>query len=268
MFIIEIIADQQQFSYYTGRSLFYQQISKTKDNSRVQHQVAVSPSPSSSSSSSQSSPQSSYSTSSGSNHDSPSQRRRITQKDQLEQVNGFLHSTNHFINTEQSFKHSNREYIDGFNQSGLFSLSRHPNFLAECSLWWIYSGYCFFYIFEYFKPQFNVFLTAADGKLIDYFSFHNAEHLLNILIGSLNNFYTTLIIDHNWYQLVRHPLFIFLGPIFLTLIFLGSTPLTEEISSKKYKNYSKYQQLVPRLIPNPFSVGQKVVDYLFNRSPL
>ena len=39
------------------------------------------------------------------------------------------------------------------------------------------------------------------------------------------------------------------GPIVLTFVFLGSTPLTEGISASKYPEYAGYQKRVSRLIP-------------------
>lgn len=39
------------------------------------------------------------------------------------------------------------------------------------------------------------------------------------------------------------------GAVLLVLLFLGSTQLTESISSRKYPNYKLYQQRVPRFIP-------------------
>jgi steroid 5-alpha reductase family enzyme len=43
------------------------------------------------------------------------------------------------------------------------------------------------------------------------------------------------------------------GPILLVLIFIGSSQLTESISSKKYPDYAVYQKAVPRFIPRIFN---------------
>lgn len=43
--------------------------------------------------------------------------------------------------------------------------------------------------------------------------------------------------------------FSIIGPILLNLLFLGSTNLTEKISSEKYPSYLKYQQSVSRIVP-------------------
>jgi steroid 5-alpha reductase family enzyme len=42
------------------------------------------------------------------------------------------------------------------------------------------------------------------------------------------------------------------GPVFLVLIFIGSSRLTENISSKKYPEYAVYQKEVPKFIPRLF----------------
>jgi steroid 5-alpha reductase family enzyme len=43
------------------------------------------------------------------------------------------------------------------------------------------------------------------------------------------------------------------GPVLLVLIFIGSSQLTENISSKKYPEYAVYQKKVPKFIPRIFS---------------
>ena len=42
------------------------------------------------------------------------------------------------------------------------------------------------------------------------------------------------------------------GVILLIMLFQGSSVLTENISSKKYPDYTLYQKYVPRFVPNPF----------------
>jgi steroid 5-alpha reductase family enzyme len=43
------------------------------------------------------------------------------------------------------------------------------------------------------------------------------------------------------------------GPVLLVLIFIGSSQLTESISSNKYREYAVYQKKVPKFIPRIFS---------------
>lgn len=43
------------------------------------------------------------------------------------------------------------------------------------------------------------------------------------------------------------------GPVLLVLLFLGSSQLTESISSKKYPEYNAYQRGVPKFIPLKFT---------------
>lgn len=88
----------------------------------------------------------------------------------------------------------------GFNTTGLFKYSRHPNFAAEQSIWvFIYVWGC---------------------------------------VATLS-FY-------NW---------TIAGPISYLLVFAGSTPLTEYISSSKYPEYKIYQQRVGRFLPKFFGKG-------------
>jgi hypothetical protein len=42
------------------------------------------------------------------------------------------------------------------------------------------------------------------------------------------------------------------GPVLLVLLFLGSSIMTEKISSSKYPEYSTYQKEVPKFIPRIF----------------
>ncbi|WP_419554556.1 DUF1295 domain-containing protein [Candidatus Poriferisodalis sp.] len=44
-----------------------------------------------------------------------------------------------------------------------------------------------------------------------------------------------------------------LGCVILVVLFLGSTQLTEKISSARYPGYSRYQAAVPMFIPNPLN---------------
>jgi len=86
----------------------------------------------------------------------------------------------------------------GFIRSGLFSLSRHPNFAAEISIWW------------------TIYICSVVPSF-GYYNFYN---------------------------------FSITGVVFLTAIFLGSTPLTEDLSKEKYgKFYQEYQRRVSRLVP-------------------
>lgn len=86
----------------------------------------------------------------------------------------------------------------GFNTTGLWAYSRHPNFVSEQCVWWT------FYLWSSIK----------------------ANSLLNWTI---------------------------VGPIFYTSIFVGSTPITEYISSSKYPAYKEYQKQVGVFLPKSFS---------------
>lgn len=86
------------------------------------------------------------------------------------------------------------DYKLGFITHGLYAYSRHPNFFAEMSLWWI------FYLFS----------VSSSGVWLNYS---------------------------------------IIGTAFLTLLFQGSTRLTENISKRKYPEYAIYQKTTSRFIP-------------------
>lgn len=82
----------------------------------------------------------------------------------------------------------------GFLQTGLFRLSRHPNFFFEQAQWWI----------------FFLMGAAAAGSVVQW----------------------TVA-----------------GPLFLTILFWGSTRLTEQISASKYPDYADYRRRTSMWIP-------------------
>ncbi|MBE0676452.1 MAG: DUF1295 domain-containing protein, partial [Bacteroidales bacterium] len=46
--------------------------------------------------------------------------------------------------------------------------------------------------------------------------------------------------------------FTLIGPVLLVILFIGSSVMTEKISSGKYPDYSTYQREVPKFIPRLF----------------
>jgi len=81
-----------------------------------------------------------------------------------------------------------------FCTTGLFSVSRHPNFFFEQAQWWLFFG----------------FGAVAAGSLLQW---------------------------------------TVLGAFLLTMLFVGSTRFTEQISASKYPGYADYQQRVSMTIP-------------------
>jgi ribosomal protein L18 len=106
------------------------------------------------------------------------------------------------------------DFKRGFLVKGLFRFSRHPNFFAEISLWWVI--YAFSISSQYSKIK--------------------------------NNFEYSLLFNYSM-----------VGPFFLTLLFHGSTDLTENISLTKYPKYAEYQSRVSRLIPFLIIPSRKAV---------
>jgi steroid 5-alpha reductase family enzyme len=82
----------------------------------------------------------------------------------------------------------------GFIRTGLFGISRHPNFFSEQAQWWV--------VF--------LFGAAAAGSMAQW----------------------TVV-----------------GAFLLTILFIGSTKFTEDISLSKYPDYAQYQRRVSMLIP-------------------
>ena len=86
------------------------------------------------------------------------------------------------------------DYERGFRTSGLFAMSRHPNYLGELGVWW------------------SIFIISVGQS------------------GSMLH----------WS---------FVGPLLLTLLFIGSTIFTEGITSARYPLYTEYQKQVWPIIP-------------------
>jgi len=102
----------------------------------------------------------------------------------------------------------------GFATTGLFRVSRHPNFFCEQAQWWTFYGI-----------GAVAAVTAGGG----------------VWGGALNGS--------------------IIGPVLLTVLFIGSTIFTESISASKYPAYADYQRRTSMLIPWPprQSAGQSQV---------
>lgn len=61
--------------------------------------------------------------------------------------------------------------------------------------------------------------------------------------------YNNIIKNNDYYNYNNYINWTIFGTLSLTLLFQGSTPLTEEITLSKYQSYSNYQQTTSRLIP-------------------
>ncbi|KAK4530362.1 hypothetical protein CCYA_CCYA04G1219 [Cyanidiococcus yangmingshanensis] len=118
----------------------------------------------------------------------------------------------HALTQAQRLQHPDPDIRRGFLTRGLFRFSRHPNFFAEQCMWWV------FYLFA---------------------------------VGALLGEEATA----GWWQFgsVRSTPWLhwsIVGAFQLTLLFQGSTWLTEKLSLEKYGNaYRLYQQRTSRLVP-------------------
>jgi len=103
------------------------------------------------------------------------------------------------------------DFARGFCTNGVFRFSRHPNFFAEFSMWWVFSAF-----------------------------------------GIVCRDYHALDDVFHWD---------FMGAFLLTLLFQGSTQLTEAISASKYPAYLDYQNSTSRLLPWFPAVSHKTAPH-------
>ena len=111
------------------------------------------------------------------------------------------------------------DYAKGFLTSGLFRYSRHPNFFCEISIWWA------------------VYLSSVAASGL------SSSPLPPLFPPSLTPFLFSPSLLGAWLN------WSVLGAFLLFLLFQGSTQFTEEITSRKYPEYRRYQRTTSRLIP-------------------
>jgi len=104
----------------------------------------------------------------------------------------------------------------GFATGGPFRYSRHLNYFSEQMLWWTFYG-------------FSVVAGAPGGDV--------ASLASEALRGGASEMARALV----------NPAA--LGPFLLSLLFLGSTDMTERLTKAKYPAYSAYQRTTSRLAP-------------------
>ncbi|CAO3590305.1 unnamed protein product [Absidia cylindrospora] len=115
------------------------------------------------------------------------------------------------LQNQQQISNSDDDYRRGFLTRGLFKYSRHPNFFAEMGIWW------------------SIYLFSVSST-----------------ISLTESLYEEPV---QWWHASTYVNWTIVGPLTLTLLFQGSTWLTELISSEKYPEYRLYQQSVNRFIP-------------------
>ena len=103
----------------------------------------------------------------------------------------FQEAKHHKRPREKKFE---EEYKTGFRTSGLFKISRHPNYFGELGFWW------------------SIYFICS----------LNSEQVLN---------------------------FTFIGPVLLSLLFVGSVNFTEKISQAEYPKYQQYTKEVSAVVP-------------------
>lgn len=98
------------------------------------------------------------------------------------------------------------DFARGFLSKGLFAYSRHPNFFAEQSMWWVLAAFAI--------PASSTAVAAG---------------------AALPTGYSWV-----WYGAAA---------LLLSLLFQGSTQMTEGITAGKYPAYTVYQRTTSRLVP-------------------
>ncbi len=96
------------------------------------------------------------------------------------------------------------DYRRGFRTTGLFAISRHPNYLGELGVWW------------------SMFIMSVG--------------------------HTGVAIHWS-----------IIGPLLLTLLFIGSTKFTEAITARKYPQYAEYQERVWPIFPKLKRPGKDAI---------
>jgi steroid 5-alpha reductase family enzyme len=155
------------------------------------------------------------------------------------------------------------DYRDGFLQSGLFRYSRHPNFFCELSIWWVGEdgslmpstssspappphllGACpgFSWFIDAVEEKHSVLGASSESKNIHLNSFGYALRWVFYLFTYSGGEGPAPAPTVYWNAA---------GPLLLTLLFLGSTDLTEKLSARKYPEYKLYQARTSMLVPLP-----------------
>jgi steroid 5-alpha reductase family enzyme len=119
----------------------------------------------------------------------------------------------------------------GFATGGPFKHSRHLNFFCEQSLWWVF--YLFGVVAEHAEP-----LEGRGGmRGVSSSSSLGAAAAAAFAAGGWGPACAVL----------ANPTA--LGPLLLSLLFLGSTDMTERLTLAKYPAYAAYQRTTSRLVP-------------------
>lgn len=115
------------------------------------------------------------------------------------------------------------DYKRGFCTTGLFRISRHPNVFSEQMIW----------------------VSLAALNVLNYATLEGSLKSHGMLswttTSSPTSTYWCTVLASSW------------GAITLIALMTRAAVLTEEISSKKYPEYKRYQQLVPMVYPWPWA---------------
>ncbi|KAJ1969744.1 hypothetical protein IWQ62_000426 [Dispira parvispora] len=145
----------------------------------------------------------------------------------------------------------------GFLTRGLFSLSRHPNFFCEMALWWTLglfavaawiAGQQVNLILDHvIARQTGLTLKYRHQSLLDsFYTVPGVSNLESAIVSVLIQVWADSSLLSAFGTIL---LWTVVSPLGLTVIFQGSTRLTEHISRSKYPLYALYQRTTARFLP-------------------
>lgn len=124
----------------------------------------------------------------------------------------------HSLKPQEREKHTNVDVRRGFFTTGLFSISRHPNYFAEQSMWVVVYAFSVSHVLPQLPPLVSAAIAAG------------AVAPAAVVLAPLCNWTVS-------------------GCIQLILLFQGSMTFGESITVSKYPDYRYYQRVTSRCIP-------------------
>ncbi|KAJ1654103.1 hypothetical protein IWQ61_005905 [Dispira simplex] len=145
----------------------------------------------------------------------------------------------------------------GFLTRGLFSLSRHPNFFCEMALWWtlVLFAVAAWIAGQQVNLTFDSVIIRLAGLTLEdrhqallnsFYTVPEVNMIETATIPVLIQFWANSSLRSAFWAILSWTM---VSPLVLSMIFQGSTRLTEDISRSKYPLYALYQHTTARFIP-------------------